>query len=484
VVVQCPSCQSRFRVADEKVTERGVRVRCTVCKNVFPVKKGAAAGDGEADAKRPSTGPLPTKQGGDAKRLDIDDLFGMDELVGEVTGPVKLGGRPKTGPVSKPPTGPISNTGPITKPVTGPLSSRSATGSSAKPGTGPISRPATGPISKPVTGPLSKPSTGPVGAKPATGPVRPRAGAGDLDLDLDPAPGGSIAAADDGQDLFDSLGPAKSFDPSAAKESPAAVSKKDPFDALEDDMFDSPPAAAKKGSGRAGADRFDSPRPAAKIAKTEPTAKKDGEPAAAPPGREGKKEPVYRSIFRKPAEVPRSTRRELISSALTGLVGASLAIVVMFVAALSDEHASGWLGYGARDDFVATRIASGVYDTAAGRPVLFVRGRVENRGKKTRAVRVVAELVGDSGVASKAETLAGSEPGPEDVYALSSAADAQKLMNSLESGGSDRMLGPGKSAPFFAVFADAPQDLQGEKLHVRFEAIDAAPRTRSAQRAR
>src|SRR5690349_18067197 len=75
VVVQCPSCQSRFRVADEKVTERGVRVRCTVCKNVFPVKKGAPPADGEADAKRPSPGPVSAKQGADAKRLDIHDLF-------------------------------------------------------------------------------------------------------------------------------------------------------------------------------------------------------------------------------------------------------------------------------------------------------------------------------------------------------------------------------------------------------------------------
>src|SRR5438270_10212000 len=44
VVVQCPNCQSKFRIADDKVTDRGVRVRCTSCKNVFQVKKPGAAG--------------------------------------------------------------------------------------------------------------------------------------------------------------------------------------------------------------------------------------------------------------------------------------------------------------------------------------------------------------------------------------------------------------------------------------------------------
>src|SRR5438128_9217184 len=44
VVVQCPTCQSKFRIADDKVTDRGVRVRCTSCKNVFQVKKPGASG--------------------------------------------------------------------------------------------------------------------------------------------------------------------------------------------------------------------------------------------------------------------------------------------------------------------------------------------------------------------------------------------------------------------------------------------------------
>src|SRR5205085_5297811 len=54
VVVQCPTCQAKFRIADDKVTDRGVRVRCTSCKNVFQVRKAAS---GAAD---PTPGPGTT----------------------------------------------------------------------------------------------------------------------------------------------------------------------------------------------------------------------------------------------------------------------------------------------------------------------------------------------------------------------------------------------------------------------------------------
>ena len=88
--------------------------------------------------------------------------------------------------------------------------------------------------------------------------------------------------------------------------------------------------------------------------------------------------------------------RALISSALTGFLGATLAIVVVIAAALSDENAAARLGFGSSADVVATGVVSGIYDTAGGKPVYYVRGRVENRSNKVRGpVRVTAELVGD-----------------------------------------------------------------------------------------
>ena len=53
MIVQCESCQSRFRVSDDKVTDRGVRVRCTGCRAVFVVKKD---GTQIHDVQQASTG--------------------------------------------------------------------------------------------------------------------------------------------------------------------------------------------------------------------------------------------------------------------------------------------------------------------------------------------------------------------------------------------------------------------------------------------
>ncbi|MBI5681715.1 MAG: zinc-ribbon domain-containing protein [Deltaproteobacteria bacterium] len=38
MIVQCDVCQTKFRIDDSMVTEKGVRVRCTKCKNIFFVK--------------------------------------------------------------------------------------------------------------------------------------------------------------------------------------------------------------------------------------------------------------------------------------------------------------------------------------------------------------------------------------------------------------------------------------------------------------
>ena len=109
MVVQCPSCQSKFRIADEKVTDKGVRVRCTSCKNVFQARRPGSAAEAAAApgttldltslaaspvgkaaprppaAVRPASSPRPSARTADsaARRLDADDLFGMAELTGD-----------------------------------------------------------------------------------------------------------------------------------------------------------------------------------------------------------------------------------------------------------------------------------------------------------------------------------------------------------------------------------------------------------------
>ncbi len=43
MIVQCAACKARFKIADEKVTARGVKVRCTKCATTFVVRKDNAA---------------------------------------------------------------------------------------------------------------------------------------------------------------------------------------------------------------------------------------------------------------------------------------------------------------------------------------------------------------------------------------------------------------------------------------------------------
>ena len=39
MIIQCEKCQTRFRLDDSRVTDKGVKVRCTKCKNVFRVHR-------------------------------------------------------------------------------------------------------------------------------------------------------------------------------------------------------------------------------------------------------------------------------------------------------------------------------------------------------------------------------------------------------------------------------------------------------------
>ncbi len=54
MIVQCDECKTKFRLDDSKVPEKGVKVRCSKCKNVFIVRREEAP-PAESDAA--FTGP-------------------------------------------------------------------------------------------------------------------------------------------------------------------------------------------------------------------------------------------------------------------------------------------------------------------------------------------------------------------------------------------------------------------------------------------
>src|SRR6266446_8871669 len=58
--VTCPSCETVYRVDPSKVPAGGVRARCAVCSNVFPVNASAgAAAPATVAAGRPPAAPAP-----------------------------------------------------------------------------------------------------------------------------------------------------------------------------------------------------------------------------------------------------------------------------------------------------------------------------------------------------------------------------------------------------------------------------------------
>ncbi len=456
VVVQCPTCQSKFRIADDKVTDRGVRVRCTSCKNVFQVRKPGVAGSDPApgpgntmelsalDAAalaRPRAGggsartaaapkpapaapraappatrsatttrPAPAARtpNGAARRLDADDLFGMAELTGDAPlGEIaEARSRPPTAPVApKPTTQPIPNFDDIDLEVS----------DSPKPRPKPAQR------AVPPKG-ASRPPTRPVPKEAAASPEAP---------------------------------PPEEAAPSEAAQEQSAEGDEEPMKigAFKNSLED-PFEGVNLESGSAGTTALGTPAAQKKEAPRDTEAK----PA----------------VPEAPPEVVPPPGREMVSSALTGLLGAALAIAVVVAAALNDETAAGWLGLGPGTEIVATRVVSGLYDTAGGKPVFYVRGRIENRSQKVRGpVRVVAELVAEGAPEAKAEAIAGSEPTPEDVWSLRTPAEADKLTRTLQGALVERRIQPGSSLPFFAVIPDPPADLGRHKLHVRVEPVDA-----------
>ncbi len=507
MVVQCASCQAKFRIADEKVTERGVRVRCTSCKNVFQVKKpGASANAGApgpgstmelsaldaaalmrpaprpqpAAPARAPTGPVrapagparaPPRPAGpqassrsaaasnSARRLDADDLFGMSELTGDLPLAAKPALPPRPPQAKAPPGRPASGAKPAT-PAARPIPSFDHIDLEVD-DVAPL-RPTPAPARRNHPAPPLRPPVPPGAARPS------------LPVPLPPGPSRSspVAPADEPDPFELAIAatppplPDDSFDDSTAGVVP-------PDEAPE-------PSDAEDSKLKLGAFKTQLKDPFEGMnLGLEGTGAIELSTAAAAPRKEKlvvveKAAPPPPSPSPAEQNVPYSASRELVSSALTGLVGAALALAVIIAAAFSDDTGSGWLGFGRGDDVVATHVASGLYNTVSGKPVFYVRGRVENRSKKVRGpVRVIAELVADTRTNAHAEIIAGAEPGPEDVFGLKNSAEADKLNRSLQQSEVERRVAPGASLPFFVVIADPPPDLERHKLHVRLESVDA-----------
>ncbi|MGZ3479981.1 MAG: zinc-ribbon domain-containing protein [Myxococcaceae bacterium] len=109
-------------------------------------------------------------------------------------------------------------------------------------------------------------------------------------------------------------------------------------------------------------------------------------------------------------------------------------------------------------------IVPGTYETQSGRSLLYVRGRVLNRGAPAGRVRVRAEVWDGAQAVKAGETLAGAIATPEQLWRAATPADVEALRASLLAAA--KPVSDGQGADFLVLLDDAPRDLAGLRLQI------------------
>jgi predicted Zn finger-like uncharacterized protein len=119
---------------------------------------------------------------------------------------------------------------------------------------------------------------------------------------------------------------------------------------------------------------------------------------------------------------------------------------------------------------VTLDVSNGLYETRGGRPLAYVRGRVENRGQRPGQVKVRAELWEGSQLLGSSEGLAGVLPTPEEMVEASTRRDVEALRARLQQGAP--AVAPGKGTDFVLLFDEPPAEATGLRLKVTAAAAD------------
>jgi predicted Zn finger-like uncharacterized protein len=109
-------------------------------------------------------------------------------------------------------------------------------------------------------------------------------------------------------------------------------------------------------------------------------------------------------------------------------------------------------------------VTPGTYETRSGRWLLYVRGRVLNRGAPPGRVRVRAEVWDGAQAVKAGETLAGAIATPEELWRAATPADVEALRSRLQA--SAKPVPDGQEADFLVLLDEAPWDLSGLRLKV------------------
>ncbi|MBL8957184.1 MAG: zinc-ribbon domain-containing protein [Myxococcaceae bacterium] len=132
MIVKCEQCQTRFKIPDDKVTEKGVKVRCTKCQHTFRVKKEgdaaapAAAAPGAPDPFAKFGAPPPMEPGEETRphMYSANDLSPLaPSFAAQADLPPEAFDSPiRVGPMPQPPPGkrPLTDPSPFDFAALGP----------------------------------------------------------------------------------------------------------------------------------------------------------------------------------------------------------------------------------------------------------------------------------------------------------------------------------------------------------------------------
>ncbi|HZW88910.1 MAG TPA: zinc-ribbon domain-containing protein [Myxococcaceae bacterium] len=109
-------------------------------------------------------------------------------------------------------------------------------------------------------------------------------------------------------------------------------------------------------------------------------------------------------------------------------------------------------------------VTPGTYETRSGNWLLYVRGRVQNRGAPRARVRVRAEVWDGAQAVKTGETLAGAIASPEELWRAATPADVEALRARLLRAATP--VADRQEADFLVLLDEAPRDLSGLRLKI------------------
>jgi predicted Zn finger-like uncharacterized protein len=192
-------------------------------------------------------------------------------------------------------------------------------------------------------------------------------------------------------------------------------------------------------------------------------------PRPAPPGPAAQAELERAGVSRRGAAHLRAAAVNAVSLAALMLLTVALLVTwrgkVPLAEALRPSTVLRVLGHGTTEEgpFRLGQVSSGLYERAAGPPVLYVRG-VVTALEAAPGVRVTVEVLRSGRPVARGQALAGEVPGPEAVFDPPGPDGRPALLHPVSRG---------DTLPFLAVIDTYPPDLFGASLRVTAEAASA-----------